>query len=63
MNPNLSELILAVVSYVTEHGGYITKTKLLKLLYLFDVEFYRACGRTFNSFNGNTSIWSLDQGI
>lgn len=50
MNPNLSELILAVVSYVTEHGGYITKTKLLKLLYLFDVEFYRACGRTFTQF-------------
>lgn len=50
MNPNLSELILAVVSYVTEHGGYITKTKLLKLLYLFDVEFYRAYGRTFTQF-------------
>jgi hypothetical protein len=50
MNPTLAELILAVVSYVTEHGGYITKTKLLKLLYLFDVEFYRAYGRTFTQF-------------
>lgn len=50
MNPTLSELIVAVVSYVNEHGGYITKTKLLKLLYLFDVEFYRAYGRTFTQF-------------
>lgn len=50
MNATLSELILAIVSYVTGHGGYITKTKLLKLLYLFDVEFYRAYGRTFTRF-------------
>jgi len=50
MNPSLPELIVAVVSYVTEHGGYITKTKLLKLLYLFDVEFYRAHGQTFTRF-------------
>lgn len=50
MNPSLPELIVAVVSYVTEHGGYITKTKLLKLLYLFDVEFYLAHGRTFTGF-------------
>jgi hypothetical protein len=50
MNPSLPELIVAVVSYVTEHGGYITKTKLLKLLYLFDVEFYRAHSRTFTGF-------------
>jgi hypothetical protein len=50
MNSSLPELTVAVVSYVTEHGGYITKTKLLKLLYLFDVEFYRAHGRTFSEF-------------
>jgi hypothetical protein len=50
MNSSLPELIVAVVSYVTEHGGYVTKTKLLKLLYLFDVEFYRAHGRTFTEF-------------
>jgi hypothetical protein len=47
MNPSLPELIPALVSYVTERGGYVTKTKLLKLLYLFDVEFYRAHGSTF----------------
>jgi hypothetical protein len=28
------------------HHSHITKTKLLKLLYLFDVEFYRANGKT-----------------
>ena len=50
MNQSLPELIVAVVSYVTEHGGYMTKTKLLKLLYLFDVEFYRAHGRTCTGF-------------
>lgn len=50
MSNLLAELIIAVVSYVTEHGGYITKTKLLKLLYLLDVEFYRAHGRTFTGF-------------
>ena len=32
--------IPAIVSYVNEHKGYVTKTKLLKLLYLFDVEFF-----------------------
>jgi hypothetical protein len=51
INP-LTELITAIVSYVTERGGYITKTKLLKLLYLFDVEFYRAHGRR----NRRTSV-------
>jgi hypothetical protein len=50
MSNPLAELIIAVVSYVTERGGYITKTKLLKLLYLFDVEFYRAHGKTFTGF-------------
>jgi hypothetical protein len=50
MNPSVSELIVAVVSYVTASGGYMTKTKLLKLLYLFDLEFYRVYGRTFTQF-------------
>ena len=51
MNNPLSNLVAAIVSYVTEHGSYITKTKLLKLLYLFDVEYYRARGKTFTGFN------------
>jgi hypothetical protein len=50
MSNSLTELVIAVVSYVTEHGGYITKTKLLKLLYLFDVEYYRAHGKIFTNF-------------
>jgi hypothetical protein len=50
MNTLISTLIVAIVSYVTEHGGYITKTKLLKLLYLFDIEFYRMHGKTFTGF-------------
>lgn len=51
MNPALPELIPSLAYYVTERGGYLTKTKLLKLLYLFDVEFYRAHGSTFTGFN------------
>ncbi len=50
MNDHLSELLVAIVSYVTEHDGYVTKTKLLKLVYLFDVEFYRSHGHTFTGF-------------
>ena len=50
MNADLTRLIPAMVSYVTEHGGYITKTKLLKMLYLFDVEYYRTHRQTFSGF-------------
>lgn len=50
MSNPLAELLTAIVSYVTEHGGSVTKTKLLKLVYLFDVEFYRAHRKTFTGF-------------
>jgi hypothetical protein len=50
MNVSLSQLLPAVIFYVTERGGYVTKTKLLKLLYLFDVEFYRVHGLIFTGF-------------
>lgn len=50
MSNPLTELVTAIVSYVTEHGGFVTKTKLLKLLYLFDVEFYRVHRKTFTGF-------------
>jgi hypothetical protein len=50
MKNTVNELIVAIVLYVTEHSGYVTKTKLLKLLYLFDIEFYRAHGTTFTGF-------------
>ncbi len=50
MKSELRQLIPAVVSYINEHSGYVTKTKLLKLLYLFDVEFYRLHRQTFSGF-------------
>ncbi len=50
MDQRLADLLVAIVSYVTTHDGYVTKTKLLKLLYLLDVEFYRAHGQTFTGF-------------
>lgn len=51
MNPQVKQLIPAMVSYVNDHDGYVTKTKLLKLLYLFDVEFYRTHRRLFTEFS------------
>src|SRR5689334_6124406 len=42
-----ARLFAAIVSFVQERGGYVTKTKLLKLLYLFDVEYFRAHKKTF----------------
>lgn len=50
MNSNLTRLIPAVVSFVTERGSYVTKTKLLKLLYLFDIEWYRVHQETYTGF-------------
>jgi len=41
MESDISKLILAIVSYVQSKGGYINKTKLVKFLYLIDLEFYR----------------------
>jgi hypothetical protein len=51
MSNSINALIVSIIAYVTEHDGYVTKTKLLKLLYLFDVEFYRAHGKTFTGFD------------
>jgi len=48
--PNIEKLIAAVVTWVVEEGSYVTKTKLLKLLYLFDVEYYRNYRQTFTGF-------------
>ena len=47
MNPKVETLVLAIVSFVNERGGGITKTKLLKLLYLFDIEYFRLHGKIF----------------
>ena len=50
MNPSTKNLIHAIVSQVIARGGYVTKTKLLKLVYLFDVEYYRIHRQTFTGF-------------
>ena len=47
MNEELKNLILAIVTSVKERESFVTKTKLLKLLYLFDVEYYRIHKKTY----------------
>ena len=47
----IDRLIPAIVTWIVEHGSYATKTKLLKLLYLFDVEYYRVHRVTFTGFS------------
>lgn len=51
MNSRLRDLLVGIVAYVTQQDGYVTKTKLLKLIYLLDVEFYRVHRRTFSGFD------------
>jgi hypothetical protein len=50
VNPLTKDLIHTIVSQVVEKGGYVTKTKLLKLLYLLDLEYYRLHRTTFTGF-------------
>jgi hypothetical protein len=45
------KLILAIVSYMYERGRIVSKTKLLKLLYLCDLEFMRAYGHRLTDFD------------
>ena len=49
--PSTERLMVAIVTWVVEHESYVTKTKLLKLLYLFDVEYFRVHRRTFTDFS------------
>src|SRR6266542_3048468 len=46
----VDNLIPAIVTWIVDHDSFATKTKLLKLLYLFDVEYYRQHRRTFTGF-------------
>lgn len=48
---NASSLIPAVLTYVRQVGGYATKTKLVKLLYLLDIEAYRINHSTLTGFD------------
>lgn len=45
------DLIKAICSRVQEREGYLNKTKLIKYLYLIDVEYYRRHGAVFTGFN------------
>jgi hypothetical protein len=47
---NLEVLIPAVLTYARAKGGYTTKTKLLKLLYLLDIEAFRKQRSTLTGF-------------
>ena len=51
MNERVRKLIPAIVSYINEHDSYVSKTKLLKLLYLLDVEWYRENRETYTGFD------------
>lgn len=51
MEPTVvANLIPAIVTWIADHDSFVTKSKLLKLLYLFDVEYYRQHRRTFTGF-------------
>lgn len=39
--PELKQLVCGILTLVRHHGGFATKTKLIKLLYLIDVESVR----------------------
>jgi hypothetical protein len=47
---NLAVLIPAVLTDVRARGGYATKTKLLKLLYLLDIDAFRKTRATLTDF-------------
>jgi hypothetical protein len=51
MNAKAQDLVLAVLSRVKERGGTSNKTKLLKLLYLADIEHFRKYGETLTGFD------------
>src|SRR5260370_4305738 len=46
----VDNLIPEIVTWIAEQDSYATKTKLLKLLYWFDVEYYRQHRHTFTGF-------------
>lgn len=46
----LMKLVQAILSFVKERDGYLTKTKLLKYLYLIDIEHYRETGQILTGF-------------
>jgi hypothetical protein len=53
----LEDLIVAILSLVRDRGGFATKTKLLKLLYLADIEGYRDTGETLTGFEWSYHLY------
>lgn len=51
MNPQARELALGILTRIKEREGTANKTKLLKLLYLADIEQYRVSGETLTGFD------------
>src|SRR5258708_2461607 len=50
MNPQARDLVLAILTRIDEVEGTANKTKLLKLLYLADIEQFRVTGQTLTGF-------------
>lgn len=51
MKPQARALVLGILTRIREREGTANKTKLLKLLYLADIEHYRATGQTITGFD------------
>lgn len=51
MKPQARQLALGILTRIKEREGTASKTKLLKLLYLADIEQYRASGETLTGFD------------
>jgi len=51
MKPQAKDLALAILTRIEEREGSANKTKLLKLMYLADIENFRATGETLTGFN------------
>ena len=50
-NDKILDLVKAISTRVKERDGYLNKTKLVKYLYLIDIEYYRVHKETFTGFN------------
>src|SRR5258707_14802558 len=63
MKPIAQDLALALLTGVKERGGTANKTKLLKLLYLADIEHFRKHGETLTAFDPTSSDRTADKSL
>jgi hypothetical protein len=66
MKPEAQDVALAILARVDERAGFVNKTKLLKLLYLADIEHYRRFGDTLTGFDWTFHIfgpWAAEYDI